>query len=464
MIVLDRNTTLHMLALLLCLCAFKSKKLREHEASMSASANASAHAKKRRPIKRVPWSHVDSMLNERQFRRMFRMTRECFHLLCDKIKISVGENTFKSQIYIDTFLDHPGTIHYANCRTTGGFISGETKLAITIRLLSGGDCMDLGVIFDISSNHCRVIMYEVLEHWINGSKIGGIDIQSYLNDEAALAKVSAGFSQRSDGVLKGAIGAIDGWLVRIQKPSFRMDRIKNSLSFYSRKGFFALNVQCIVDHNKKVLWASYRHKGASHDSSAFRDTKLYTLLKKKAAWLYQRGYFLLGDSAYAIESFIIPPYDLTRPKTPNDDFNFFHSSARITVECAFGEIDLRWGIFWRRLNFALPHTFIIIEGAMRIHNFLVDFRNDNIEEIRSELTISCTQYYSSSTTTDEIPGVIVNDSRRLRGRVAFEERMRRIQGLEIRDRLRQDIVNHNMHRPALDNDWYYNNLNHIVRQ
>ena len=37
--------------------------------------------------------------------------------------------------------------------------------------------------------------------------------------------------------------------------------------------------------------------------------------------MYQQGYFLLGDSAYAIESFIIPPYDLIKPKTPNDDFN-----------------------------------------------------------------------------------------------------------------------------------------------
>ena len=459
----DTNTTLHLLVLLLCLCSYKTKERHQRKSDILASAEASAHAKKRRKKKRVLWSSVDLMLNERQFRRMFRMTRECFALLCEKIKISVGESVFKSQVYIDTFLDYPGSMHTANCETTGGFISGETKLAITIRMLAGGDCMDLSVMFDIYSGHCKIIMYEVLEQWINNSGIGGIDIQSYLNDEVTLAKVSEGFSVRSDGVLKGAIGAIDGWLVKIQKPSWRYDRIKNSLSIYSRKGFFALNVQCIVDHQKKVLWASYRHKGASHDSSAFRDTKLYQLLKKKAEWLHARAYFLLGDSAYAIESFIIPPYDLVKPKTPNDDFNFFHSSARITVECAFGEIDLRWGLFWRRLNFSLKHSFVIIEGAMRIHNFLVDYRNDNIEELRTELTHSCTQFYSSSSGVDEIPGVVVNDNRRLCGRVAFEERLRRVQGLDIRDNLRQAIVDHNMHRPALDNEWYYNNINHTVR-
>ena len=61
-------------------------------------------------------------------------------------------------------------------------------------------------------------------------------------------------------------------------------------------------------------------------------------------------YFLIGDSAYSIESFILTPYDSPNPRTPEDDYNFFHSSARITVECAFGEIDLRWGYFGSHSN------------------------------------------------------------------------------------------------------------------
>ena len=69
-----------------------------------------------------------------------------------------------------------------------------------------------------------------------------------------------------------------------------------------------MNVQCVVDHDKKVLWASTYHKGGSHDSSTFRETKLYKKLKKKADWLHEEEFFILADSAYAIESFIIPPY------------------------------------------------------------------------------------------------------------------------------------------------------------
>ena len=231
------------------------------------------------------------------------MTRERFHLLCEKIKIAVGESEFKSEAYINAFLDKKGTMYSANCLTTGGFISGEVKIAITIRLLAGGDPLDLAVIFDVSSCHTKTIMYYVINKWIIPSKIGYIDMKSYLEDEEAMARVSKGFSLRSNGVLKGAIGAIDGWLVKIIRPSWRLDRVRNPVAFFSRKGFFALNVQCIVDDKKRVLWASYLHKGASHDSSCLRETMLYMKLCEIKLKLFDLGYFLLGDSAYGIESF-----------------------------------------------------------------------------------------------------------------------------------------------------------------
>ena len=37
--------------------------------------------------------------------------------------------------------------------------------------------------------------------------------------------------------------------------------------------------------------------------------------------LFSEGYFILGDSTYAIESFLIPPYDLIDTRTSEDDLN-----------------------------------------------------------------------------------------------------------------------------------------------
>ena len=52
-----------------------------------------------------------------------------------------------------------------------------------------------------------------------------------------MARVSKGFSNRSNGILKGAIGALDGWLVRIVKPGRRRDECRNPTKFFYRKGF-----------------------------------------------------------------------------------------------------------------------------------------------------------------------------------------------------------------------------------
>ena len=219
---------------------------------------------KRRRKERILWATINERISDRHFRRMFRMTRDCFSLLCQRIIVEVGGKEFKSEAYIAAFFKGKDPMYDANVKATGGYISGEVKVAIALRLLAGGDALDLAVMFDVHSDHCTVILYQVLLHWIIKPNIGNLNMKKYLGDKEAMAKVSKGFAKRSDGVLVGAIGAIDGWLVRIICPGMR-DLIMNPVSFFSRKGFYALNVQCIVDHRKKVLWVSYSHKGGSRD-------------------------------------------------------------------------------------------------------------------------------------------------------------------------------------------------------
>ena len=111
------------------------------------------------------------------------MTRECFTLLCGKIIASIGESNFKSEAYIDAFLIKEGIVHNrvsimasANMATTGCFISGEVKLAITLRLLAGGSILDLAILFDVSDSHVKTLFVQVLKDWIIQSNIGHIDI------------------------------------------------------------------------------------------------------------------------------------------------------------------------------------------------------------------------------------------------------------------------------------------------
>ena len=65
-------------------------------------------------------------------------------------------------------------MYKAHSVTSDGFISGEIKLSITLRLLAGGSCYDLGVIFDVEPSHCNKILYYVLKKWIIDTDIGDI--------------------------------------------------------------------------------------------------------------------------------------------------------------------------------------------------------------------------------------------------------------------------------------------------
>ena len=105
------------------------------------------------------------------------------------------------------------------------------ELAIALRLLAGGASYDLSVIFDIHHDHCTIILYEVLLKWVIETGIGDLNTRKYLRDREHMAKVSKGFSKRSNGILKGAIDALDEWLVRIVKPGKKHVEIRNPLSF-----------------------------------------------------------------------------------------------------------------------------------------------------------------------------------------------------------------------------------------
>ena len=74
------------------------------------------------------------------------MSKECFEILCERIESNVGDREFKSEAYLVRYQDcnsdknlFSTNILKALAESTGGFISGELKLALTLRILAGGD-------------------------------------------------------------------------------------------------------------------------------------------------------------------------------------------------------------------------------------------------------------------------------------------------------------------------------------
>ena len=98
----------------------------------------------------------------------------------------------------------------AHMKSTGGFISGEVKLALTLRLMAGGSYMDLALLYETGFTYSYEIFHDVLSNWINDDKLVNINGEEYLNDEARMVKVANDFAIGSNGLITGAIGALDG--------------------------------------------------------------------------------------------------------------------------------------------------------------------------------------------------------------------------------------------------------------
>ena len=215
------------------------------------------------------------------------MTKECFIRLCRKIAKGVGEEEFKSEAYLETESrsnTKMAQIIRAHKESCGGFICGEVKLALSLRILAGGSYLDVSEIFHVLPNTCYPILHKMTKEWIVMNKEFNINIIDYLENNKKMNETAFEFGKSSDNILRNIIGALDGWLVKIVCPTEKdfagTDEKYNGGNYHCRKGFYALNVQVIVDKNKKVIWHSIKSIGSSHDSSAFRGTELYAHLVK----------------------------------------------------------------------------------------------------------------------------------------------------------------------------------------
>ena len=426
-------------------------------------------SQRRRMRVRKSWAAFSDWLTDRQFRRYFRMSKVLFHQLVDDICAAVGTNVFKSEQYIQQqiddnllFPDQSKNIFKAHHDSTGGFVSGEIKLAITLRILGGATYLDCSLFFEVSFNHAHKIFKEVIDNWIRHPSVGSINGIKYCCNDAAMSAVALQFAQSSRGIICGCIGALDGWLVKIKKPG-RRDGVENPQSFYSCKGFYAVNTQVIVDKNKQILFRSIMSRGAEHDSTAFRNSGLYVWLLDNYRDLVEKGYHFIGDSAYAIKSFLHPPYDNAAHASAEDNYNFFHSSSRIIVECTFGEIDLRFGILWQPLKYLLKFSCSVIDACFVIHNFIVKHRegvSTTMNMIDFEVfDEDCRRFYAVN---HEIPEGVEGGERDLRldrngnrdrgGRPQRSEAQSTAAGIAWRDSYRDEIQRQRLIRPQTN--WY----------
>ena len=211
-------------------------------------------------------------------------------------------------------------------------------------------------------------MDHVLQYWFCSDEVINIDFyEQVLCHDKNMGRIRNEFSNKTNGIIAGCVGAVDGWLVKIRSPQF--NEVDNPGKYYSRKQVYGITVQVIVDKKKRVLWRYIGEMGSCHDSQVFHESKLGKFLETYREIMRDMGFYIVGDSANALRSYLLCPYDSTEPGSPEDAFNYYLSSNRIYVECCFGEVDRRWGILWRPIEGKLHKKKYVVDACLRLHNY-----------------------------------------------------------------------------------------------
>lgn len=386
------------------------------------------------------------------------MPLHAFSGLCKKISDKIGEEVFRSEAYL---------LEKGSMDRTVPPIQGEVKVAISIRMLAGGSYLDLVPLFDVSTSHLYILFGDFLD-WVLVSF--EFPLVKWLREERwdVFHHLANQFAEKSNGVFFGPIAALDGIAIRIQSP--RKSEVPDPGNYYCRKGFYALNVQGICDKLKRFLWCYPSNKGSTHDHAAFSGSRLYDLLKEMMSSFEEKGLFIAGDTAYGLTPFLITPYDVKESRGDvdgaKDSFNFHLSSCRIYIECAFGEMVMRWGILWRTLRFELEKCTKVIRVCMLLHNYIIEMRESNDSEdavFFRNFGVQMDSFQQEVTRqTGEMPRAVVADNNEppRRGRPTIEEADMKGKGEAIRHRLTVLLASKDMRRP-LQHDMHYNDYGNI---
>lgn len=341
-------------------------------------------------------------LSERDFRKMFRVSKTRFDFLLDLITPHIVRNEVKG------------------ANSSAQPIKPKTRLAATLRWLAGGSYHDICELYSVS----RASFYG--KDGIIWPTIRALDQELKLsfpiNDAAKLEEISEVFERDSRGLLKGCVGAVDGLLIRTRCP-YKREHPRGKL-FRNRKSAFGIIALGIADPNGKFLSFCADWSGSTHDATAWATSDLKAWIDEKrlekdvsqmpsfffssflsftsSSLALPTQYFLIGDEAFPVGDQLLGPWGgRGREHGLGDDkdaFNFYLSASRVHVERAFGMLVRRWGILWRRFEFDYFRWPLVACVCAKLHNCCMD-----------DLVESAGNHHGDVTRGKASPLVVLND-------------------------------------------------------
>ena len=305
------------------------------------------------------WAH---QLDDVMFRRQFRLCREDFLFVVNKISVALHVNRQQA------------------INSSGSSIPVELMLMITLRILAGASYLDM-IHYHVHVDSVNKIVWSVV--CAIHSDVDNIKIAANEEECIKLARVWSDIQKKRWGevLTGGTIYAGDGLIIEIMQPDLATLRGRPIQVFRNRKNIWAVNAQGFCDANTRFGVLDCKWPGGTNDIVAYNMTDLCHKARDGVyfpAW----ACFVLDEAYGSIGGMHLTPYTLSQLKyakrTDIDEyfkmvaFNNVLSSQRITIERAFGILIRRWGILWRPITYSLEKVPKIIRVCGMLHNICID--------------------------------------------------------------------------------------------
>jgi hypothetical protein len=186
------------------------------------------------------------------------------------------------------------------------------------------------------------------------------------------AEEKAAMKQRicaaSRGVFPNCVGFIDGTFIMLLYAP-----LQDWYFYFNRKSSYALNALVVCTDQYRITFVRAGETSAVHDATVFENSHLAL----HPATFFENGEYLIGDSAYSVNDYMIAPFKMPRGDAAVcKQFNSTLSSQRIAIEHTFGQLKARFPSITAvstRISGLKGHKAVVdwFEAACILHNLLL---------------------------------------------------------------------------------------------
>lgn len=288
--------------------------------------------------------------DEAAFRRLTRITPELWHYILGRVHGRLVKKDTHMRLALE-----PGL-----------------KLAVTLRYLATGETFR-SLAFGYRVSHSSIVQFVPL--------VCRALIEEFQPEVMKIPSTAAEWRAVADGFerkwnMPHCLGAIDGKHVPITQPP------KSGSLYFNYKKFFSVVLLAVADSNYKFLFTDIGREGSAGDTQIFNHCPFKHYIE--ADMLRWPGpepmtndtepmpYFLVGDDAFALKTWMMKPYSRRGLDLDERTFNYRLSRARRVVENAFGLLVQVWRCLLKTQEVGAGKASTITLCCCVLHNLLRD--------------------------------------------------------------------------------------------